>query len=327
LTIVKAAAPPALTLAAGDARLVVTPAIGGAIAAFTWRGRDVLRPATPEALAAGDVRGLASYPLVPYSNRIAEARLTFAGRAHALARNFGDHPNAIHGVGWQRAWSVLAHEERRVHLALAHDARGDAQRAWPWPFHATQTLALAAHDDGAVVLQATLTLASRADEPFPFGLGWHPYFVKAADARLRFRASSVWRNGPTGLPVAREPLPAQWRFEPARALEGLVLDQVFNDWDGRAELTSPGAPRVTLQADRACGRLVVYAPAGRDFVCLEPVTHETDSFNRAAEGAVNTGMRVLGPGEAFSCTMRLAVASIGTAAAGDARRTAAGAAT
>jgi aldose 1-epimerase len=63
----------------------------------------------------------------------------------------------------------------------------------------------------------------------------------------------------------------------------------------------------TLAADCACDRLVVYAPAGRDFIAVEPVTHETDAFNRADGGARATGMRTLRPGQAFSCTMRIDV--------------------
>ena len=39
----------------------------------------------------------------------------------------------------------------------------------------------------------------------------------------------------------------------------------------------------TLYADRACSRLVVYAPAQAPFVALEPVTHDTDAFNRVME--------------------------------------------
>ena len=303
--------PPAglLELAAADARVVLAPHVGGAIASLAWRGRDVLRPGSADALAASDVRALACYPLVPYSNRIADARFAFGGRTYVLARNFGEHPHAIHGVGWQRAWSVDASTQDSARLTLVHDATdADARSAWPWSFRATQAFALSARADGSATLQVTLTLESSAQEPFPFGLGWHPYFTKAADARLQFLASSVWLNGPTQLPLERAPIPPAWRFDTARAADGVVLDQVFNDWTGKATLAQEGAMRFTLEADRACDRLVVYAPQGREFVCLEPVTHETDAFNRTARGAVNTGMRVLGPAEAFSCTMRLTVA-------------------
>src|SRR5262245_51690171 len=101
-----------------DARLDIAPATGGAIAAFTYRGIDVLRATPSDVRAKRDVRGHASYPLVPYSNRIADARLVFDGREYALERNFGDHPHSIHGVGWQREWTVAAKEDDNALLTL-----------------------------------------------------------------------------------------------------------------------------------------------------------------------------------------------------------------
>lgn len=302
----------AVEIAAGDARLRVAPAVGGALVALRWRDVDVLRPTPHAALSEGNVRACASYPLVPYSNRIRDARLSFDARTCALARNFGEHPHAIHGVGWQRPWKVAWRTEDATGLALEHAARTPADKeAWPWPFEARQTLRLAARGDGASILHATLAIRNMGDTPFPCGLGWHPYFPKRADTLLHFAAASVWINDPTGLPVTCEAIPEQWRFERPRAVDGLIVDNVFNGWSGRAHLAQPAnGVRVALDADRACARLVVYAPAGRDFIALEPVTHETDAFNRAAAGAADTGMRVLPPAAAFSCTMRLTVAPL-----------------
>src|SRR5512144_2694183 len=104
------------TLRTGCAELEVVPAIGGGVARFTVAGIDVVRAATDQAIAAGDVRALACYPLVPYSNRIDNARLAVGGRACALSRNFGAHPHAIHGVGWQRPWRVVPGDARRLLL-------------------------------------------------------------------------------------------------------------------------------------------------------------------------------------------------------------------
>ena len=62
---------------------------------------------------------------------------------------------------------------------------------------------------------------------------------------------------------------------------------------------------MTIQADSACAHLVVYIPAQRDFLAVEPVTHMTDAFNRCARGESGTGTRWLKPGESCSCTMRI----------------------
>src|SRR5512144_3354357 len=126
----------AIALVAGVARIGIAPRVGGAIASFAFDGQDVLRPTSA---GASDVRAHACWPLVPYSNRIAHARLEHAGRVHALARNFNDHPHAIHGVGWQRPWTLAPRDAVRARLVLDHMPAGDGALAWPWPFRATQT--------------------------------------------------------------------------------------------------------------------------------------------------------------------------------------------
>ena len=105
-----------VALAGGDCVLRIAPHIGGAWTSLAWRGQPVLRETPEAAITDGNVRLAACYPLVPYSNRIAGARLRHAGRDYALAHNFGDQPHAIHGVGWQRAWSVVAATEDRATL-------------------------------------------------------------------------------------------------------------------------------------------------------------------------------------------------------------------
>lgn len=311
-------------LSTPDAALRIAPALGGSIVAFTVAGRPMLRVTPAAALTERDVRRTACYPLVPFSNRIRNARLRYAGRDFVLARNFGEHPHAIHGVGWQRAWSVAEAANDRARLVLRHEALGADAAAWPWPFEATQTLRLAgatAADGPCAMLTATLTLRNTGTRAFPFGLGWHPFFPKDAATTLAFRADRVWRNDATQLPQALVARPAPWRFDPPQALDAIVLDNVFTGWHGSATIESRACrTRIRLEADRACAYVVVYAPPGADFVAVEPVTHETDAFNRAAAGATGTGMRTLAPGGAFSCTMRIAAAAIARTASTHAAR-------
>jgi aldose 1-epimerase len=296
-----------VALAGGECILGIAPQVGGAWTSLAWRGQPVLRPTPAAALAEGNVRATACYPLVPYSNRIANARLRHDGRDHVLARNFGDHPHAIHGVGWQRAWTVVDAAPDRAMLGFAHRPdTDDARAAWPWPFDATHAMHVTGNGN-ATTLFATLTIRSRADEPFPFGLGWHPFFPRTAATRLAFDATHVWRNDETCVPVERVEVPAAWSFSTSRTTD-IVLDQVFAGWSGTAVLEQPQAGhRIDIRADRALSRLVVYVPEGRDHLAVEPVTHDTDAFNRHAAGDAGTGTRLLPPGGAFSCTMRLTV--------------------
>ena len=98
--------PEMLTLGAGRLALQLCPEIGGSIAAFRWDhpggGRlDLMRPLSDADLAAGNVLGMASFPLTPYSNRINEGRFTWRGQNIALPLNAlpERHPQHGHGLG------------------------------------------------------------------------------------------------------------------------------------------------------------------------------------------------------------------------------------
>jgi aldose 1-epimerase len=294
-----------IALTAGAARVEVVPEVGGAVAGFRVAGMDVLRPATAVALERGDVLALASYPLVPYSNRIAHARLRLGEDVRPLARNFGDHPHAIHGVGWQRAWTVSHADRRALSLELAHRPVADDALAWPCAFVARQSFALAGDGD-AVALTASIGITSEDDLPFPFGLGFHPFFARRPGMRLAFRAAGVWRTDATTLPTERTDVPPEWDFATVREIGDVAIDNAFTGWDGLAVVDWPRERlRARVDADRSMSHLVVYVPRSGDSVAIEPVTHMPDAFNRAAAGESGTGTRLLRPGETFSCTMRI----------------------
>jgi len=292
-----------LELRAGPARVVLAPEVGGAIAGYEWNGKPVLRPTPNDALAAADVQRLSSFPLIPFSNRVADATLRWDGRAYPLRRYLPDLPHAIHGNGWRRAWRVRERGPARADLELVHDATGDSAREWPFPYRARQRFELT--DDA---LTMTLAIENVGAAAFPFGLGWHPYFPRTAATELGFGADAVWQTDRTVLPTQLEAVPPRWSFTPPRAIGDTTLDHCFAGWRRPATLRWPERRlRATIDADAACTHLIVYVPPERDYLALEPVTHMTDAFNRAAAGQRDTGTRVLAPGAGFSCTMHISI--------------------
>jgi aldose 1-epimerase len=292
-----------IELRAGPARLTLVPEIGGAIAAYEWNGKPILRPTSGEALAAGDVRLFSSYPLIPFSNRIAAATLHWGGSAYPLQRYLPGDSHAIHGNGWCRAWNVIERMSARAMLELTHDAAEDTASEWPFPYRARQRFDLAAD-----ALTQTLTISNPGAAPFPFGLGWHPFFPRDAATVLGFVASGVWQTDPTLLPARLDPVPLAWDFKTPRPIVATTLDNCFAGWQAPATLRWPDRGLMAaISADAACQYLVVFIPPDRDYLAVEPVTHMTDAFNRAAAGQPDTGTRLLAPGATFSCTMRISV--------------------
>jgi aldose 1-epimerase len=184
---------------------------------------------------------------------------------------------------------------------LTHGAARAAE--WPFAYRATQEFTLT---DDALAMR--LEIENNDARAFPFGLGWHPFFPRSPDVELDFRAGGVWLTDATCLPTQHVAVPPAWDFSTPRAVAATTLDHCFTGWQPPAVVRWPERGlAVEISADPACDRLVVFVPPGRDFIAVEPVTHMTDAFNRAARGEPDTGTRRLAPGARFSCTMRLSV--------------------
>ena len=55
-----------MQLSAGELAIGLVPGIGGSLAYFRKGGVDLMRPLSPADLAAGNVLGVAMFPMVPY---------------------------------------------------------------------------------------------------------------------------------------------------------------------------------------------------------------------------------------------------------------------
>lgn len=237
---------------------------------------------------------MASFPLVPYANRIAHGRYAVAGQSYQLPLNFGDHPHSIHGFGWQMPWIVSDAAEAEARLVQAH--HGDA--GWPWPYRAEQHVALSPSQ-----LSMSLSLTSQSDSAMPVGLGFHPYFAADAATRLQFEAQSLLLSTPDMLPdreVAADAL-GDWS-RPEDIAGDSLIDNAYGGWSGVATILRGDGLAITVRAAGAPW-LHLYRPPGEAYFCLEPVSHSPDAINR-------DGMAMLPPGETATLAMTLSIGKI-----------------
>jgi aldose 1-epimerase len=283
-----------LTLTAGDWRATVAPDQGGAILSLDWRRQPVFRP-TPE--GATDMLLMACFPLVPYANRIADARFAFEGRDVRLTAQDRFAPHALHGDGWLNPWTVEAVSDDSVEMSLERSGDVDANGGgWPWPWRARQTVRLT--DQG---MEVVLLVTNTGDAVMPAGLGLHPYFHKFADSRLSLSATGVWLTDAREIPerLATPDAVVDWRDGLALA-EAPFVDHAYAGWDGKAVMEG-GGRRVTLRGGAGAGWAQVYAPVDADYFCVEPVTHRPDVLN--AQAGELGGLARLLPGESLSLVM------------------------
>ena len=280
-----------INLASGGMRCDIVPELGACIAGLWLDDIAVLRSVHGSALTT--VREAGCYPLVPFSNRIGQGSLQWNGTSHPLVKNFAPEPHAIHGIGWQRAWSVLEAQEQFAILSFEH--RPDA--TWPFAFDCSQAFRLSAD-----ALELTLSVTNQSNHDAPFGLGWHPYFDKRARSRIAFEATGRWEMGADQLPTHRVG---------SRGLDSncaaLDVDHCFDGWTGVVQLRDE---LLHTRLSSNLSRLVVFTNDQRDFIAIEPVSHVNNAANMAGADAARAkelGVQVLEPGQTMTAQMRIAV--------------------
>ncbi len=276
-----------IELNAGELSCGIEPGLGGCITWLRLGGVPVLRP-SPAGL--NSARQASSYPLVPFSNRLAHATLQWQGTLYPLLRNNAAEPHAIHGVGWQRPWEVLDSDGRTALLSYEHAA----DEGWPFAFDCSQALRLA--EDS---IEMTLSLTNQSKQPAPAGLGWHPFFVKRPGSHIGFEATGRWEMGQDKLPTHRTP---------SRGIDAdcgaLDVDHCFDGWTGAVLLRDE---LLEVRITSSLTRLVVFTHPSRDSIAIEPVSHVNNALHLAgaAADAAALGLLTLQPGA--SCTAQMAI--------------------
>lgn len=285
------------TIAAGAHEVTVVE-VGGGLRRYTHDGADVLNPYDAEELppnGSGQV-------LMPWPNRLAGGRYTFAGQTYQVPITEVARANANHGLARWSRWVPVAVDAAAVTLAL------DIVPQTGWPFEIRAEVTYALHPDHG--LAVTAVARNHGSTVAPFGAGFHPYLGVRGHAldevTLQVPAGQRLVTDESQLPVgvqsvARTP----YDFRRARRLKSLRLDDTFTDVstvDGRGAVgvrtPSGGA---TVWYDEAFGYLQVYThehlgAGGAPAVAVEPMSCPANAFNSGA------GLRVLEPGQMWTGT-------------------------
>lgn len=288
-----------IELKAGPYVAELAPDFGGRIVRLQKNGRDILRPTPANVIAAPKVYEFAGFPLMPYSGPLFGPGFRFAGESYRLDRTVREEPTATHGDAWIGSFQVLDQDSRKLVLGIEH-----VPEPGTFPFRWRGELAFDLND--AQGLSVRMTLTSRDIRPMPAGLGYHPYFPKPAGTRLRFDAVGVWpADAPEAVALGCGPLIDGLSFRDGPDVSEMVVDRLYEGWDGRAELLYPDGGRTVLVADGILDKLQIYSAWDYPYVCVEPVSNANDGYNRMAEGVASHGIRIVEPGRSIHGSFRI----------------------
>lgn len=256
------------------------PGMGGRLLEFRRQnGPDILVPAERRSFEVTNWPRAGAYPLVPYHNRLADARIAAGGEIVELRSHPAAAPHTLHGPGHARPWVAGAHDMNCFAMSLDYPADED----WPWDFRSEQHFEL-----GDQSLRLTMTVENRSERPMPAGMGWHPYFTSrdpiVSDAR------HLWSHRPDYLPDGT-------RIETTGGESAVqVPTAYFEGWE-KAKIALGNGISATLTASSLFDFLVVHR-GDPTHICVEPVTHVANAWNLPLP-PLQTGAILLSPGESL----------------------------
>ena len=291
-----------IELASGAARLAIDVERGGRVASWSIGGRELL--VGPPAPDDRSIRW-GCFLMAPWAGRLADGRLrTGDGRLVQVPRTHGRH--AIHGLVWNRAWSVM--EADRERAVLACNLPADL-----WPSGATVRQEVRLTGERLDVV-ATITAGPAS---MPAALGWHPWIRRDAgahdDVALRVDASEVLRTDrliPTG---ETEPVLGRTDLRSGPRLGRRRLDHAY------VAARSPAVLRwrdleLTIAWDPSPSTLVVHTPTAR--LCIEPQTSWPNAPALEGDARERSGLQQLRPGESLTASMSMTARQSAAAVAG-----------
>lgn len=282
--------------------LAVTIVVGAGMVVSSLRhaGDELLDPRGGVARFAttGSTMGI---PLLhPWANRLSGFVYTVAGRRVTLPSDpallhLDENGLPLHGLVPRRSqWTVEESEANATHALVS--ARLDfsldaaALSAFPFPHVLRLTFVVS-----STTLTVTTTLTPSTDVAVPVSFGFHPYlrlpgvpreeWVVALPVGRRLELDA--RQLPTGAgsPVRLAPGPLGTR----------AFDDAFTDLDTPARFTVSGGGRtVAVTFLEGFPFTQVFAPAGRAFVCFEPMTAPANALVTAGPA-----LPVVQPGATF----------------------------
>jgi aldose 1-epimerase len=296
-----------LTSADGTTTAEFVPEANLLCCSFTVDGRELLDRRRGVRTYAEQGKTMGIPLLYPWANRLARFGYRAAGRNVTLSEDDPRIPRdgnglPIHGVlpGLLR-WELEDGGASDSLAAVLHWRSNELLELFPF-VHEVRVGATVGRAD----LRVTTTVTAAAEDPVPVSFGYHPYTrvpaglrddwlvtIGAAD-RLVLDDHSI----PTGERAAID-------REPFR-LDGTSLDDAFDAPSGSPSFeATAGDTSLTVTFLAGYSYAQVFAPAGQEFICFEPMTAPANALNSGE------GLTIVEPGASYRAAFRISLSGAG----------------
>jgi len=288
-----------ITITSGKYHAEVNPSKSGRVEKFAFQGEvgliDIFRPKPDKNPEQDGIPLFGSFAMIPFCNRLKPATILTSQGNIGVPRNWSEQSCAIHGLGLNKEWEVIASNQDSCRILQT--LKADEENC----------MGLGMQEIYVSEERGLLSRLGYCNNQFSWiraGIGFHPWFnLNKGDAQLKFRAKGAFATDANCFPTDKIDFIEQ--NIDLNTYQDNGIDRCFWGWSGKAVLRLE-ALNVSVFIESNANHLHVYINKSLNAICVEPVSHVTNAMHdqRWAELA---GMNTVNSGEMIWLQMNVRV--------------------
>lgn len=244
----------------------IYPSYGGSIQYLTLKDKTIIK----EDNESDFKEKFSSSILFPYANRVENGTFSFQGKDYQLPLNEVGKKSAIHGLIYDKKFEIIDYclSKDKAFITLSYSSKSIEESSL---FNYRIDLN---YEIGETSLSLTVKISNIGKNPFPFSLGWHPYFYnkQIENRKLDFESHKKIVFNPKMIPCSVQ----------TDNTRQLTIDRHFDDCYklSKGEINYSNKDyQLLLTCNSEVNYLQVFTPEDKNNVAIEFMTSPPNSLN------------------------------------------------
>ena len=241
---------------------------GASLQELTLGGHAIIQDLSPLHYA----NTYASSLLFPFANRIEDGAYNYENRRFQFEKNLASEQNALHGLIFDKTFKIvdecLTKEQAQITLEYIEK---QPPAAFPYTYKVQLTYTLKPTN-----LSLKMSITNTSNHPFPYTLGWHPYFVSSD----LFQSEVIFNSSEKMLLDERNITTGTSKISGTTTLK--IENKKLDDcWALKSPEVLFKTPKYSLKfnTNSTNNFLQIYTPPKANVIAIEPTTGVSNSFN------------------------------------------------
>lgn len=233
----------------------------------------------------------ASSVLFPFASRIKDGKYTFLGEKYQLQKN-DKNTNALHGLVYDKKFELFEYKVQENCCSVTINyTENNKSLGFPFKYFISLTYTLF-----ETSLHLNVTIKNLDQSPFPYILGWHPYFLSddLSNSFLKFKSDKkvIFDKNLITKEIVENTQDDFFRIEDKE------LDDCFFLEDNKVSF-STSKYNLQITSNTENNFLQLYTPKNLPIIAIEPMSGISNSFNNLI------GLKALNPQKTDGITWSL----------------------